>query len=85
MKKEKQYKILTVLFFITIFLLLIISGFLTRQYLQKPYGYYDGEYICFIDDHTYWGTTARDYVLSHEECHAHVKKDYEHFCSKRLS
>lgn len=84
MNTSNKHKFFSLVFVLLLISLICIIGFLTRQYIKAPYGYYDGEYICYKVNDEYWTQTSRDFVLSHEECHDHVAKDPKHFCTRSI-
>ena len=68
-------------------LILLVIFFLLGHGIKinadKPYGYYDGEYICINTNDYYGENSTRDFILSHEETHEQVRKHYTHYCEEQ--
>lgn len=82
-KLNKIEEIRIILLSIAIALLIITISIIIIQHSKRPYGYFDGKYICRLYDNTYWDNSSINYVLAHEECHALVDNNYKHFCKNK--
>jgi len=82
---DKMYKrkiVNTVLLILLIVLMGIIATKITQQELKKPFGYYDGTYICVNEEDYKNNMTPKQLIEDHEYCHSLVRSQYDHFCSK---
>jgi len=78
----KQKIIIIILLIIFIFLTLFIIIKIIKQEKTKPYGYYDGTYICINQEDYKNNLTPKRIIEDHEYCHSLVKGQYKHFCEE---
>jgi len=80
--KKSFINIKIILLIILIILMLFIAYKIIKQEKTKPYGYYDGTYICINQEDYKNNLTPKRIIEDHEYCHSLVKGQYEHFCDE---